>query len=453
MSGSPTPQRGTSDRLPRLNRAAILVVLHAGIASVLALASWYASAYPLDGYAETGIRRVEGSRRANEGLVRDNKQPPGALLPTPAVNLWLTGQPELELPPLDPALTARIVALLGDKADRYGIALLDLTDPAHPVYAEHRGDFRQNVGSVGKLVVALALFQALADTYPNDIARRTEVLRTAQITADSFAHSDHHTIRLFDPATNTLVRRTVRDGDVGSLWEWLDWTLSVSSNSAGSMVMRDAMLLRQFGTTYPRPDDEIHRFFHDTPRADVTALFARTFVEPLTRNGFDTNMLRQASFFTAEGNRLVTGVGESYGTARELAKMMLRLEQGRIVDPWSSLQIKRLLYQTERRIRYASSPALADAAVYFKSGSLWGCQKEEGFDCGPYRGNVRNYMNSVVIVESPATAPRLHYVVTLISNVLRENSASAHQELGTRIQRLMEELHPVVIAPAPPTTP
>jgi len=302
--------------------------------------------------------------------------------------------------------------------------------------------------------VATALFQALADTYPNDIARRTEVLRTAHITADSFAHSDHHTIRLFDPATNTLVRRTVRDGDLGSLWEWLDWTLSVSSNSAASMVMRDAMLLRQFGTGYPRPDDEIHRFFHDTPRADVTDLFARTFVEPLTRNGFDTAMLRQASFFTEEGNKLVTGVGDSYGTARELAKMMLRLEQGRIVDPWSSLQIKRLLYQTERRIRYASSPALAEAAVYFKSGSLWGCQKQPGSDCGPYRGDVRNYMNSVVIVESPAVSPRLHYVVTLISNVLRENSATAHQELGTRIQKLMEELHPVVVVPpAPATTP
>jgi hypothetical protein len=423
---------------------------------MVAFAPTLVSAYPLDGYTETGIRRVEGSRRANDGLVHHNKQPPGALLPTSAVNLWMTSRQDMDLPPVDPELTARIVALLGDKADRYGIVPLDLERSAASCLREHRGDFRQNVGSVGKLVVATALFQALADAYPNDLARRTEVLRTARITADSFAHSDHHTIRLFDPATNTLVRRTVRDGDVGTLWEWLDWTLSVSSNSAASMVMRDAMLLRQFGTNYPRPDDEIHRFFHDTPRADVTDLFARTFVEPLTRNGFDTAMLRQASFFTAEGNKLVTGVGDSYGTARELAKMMLRLEQGRIVDPWSSLQIKRLLYQTERRIRYASSPALADAAVYFKSGSLWGCQKEPepGFDCGPYRGNVRNYMNSVVIVESPAVNPRLHYVVTLISNVLRENSAAAHQELGTRIQKLMDELHPVVVVPpAPATTP
>jgi hypothetical protein len=412
-----------------------------------ALAPIQIGAYPLDGYAETGIRRVEGSRRANEGLVRDSKLPPGALLPTSSVVLRLVQHKDLDLPAVDPALTAKLVALLGAQADRYGIALLDLSDPAHPVYAEHRGDYRQNVGSVGKLVVATALFQALADTWP-DTQRRAEVLRSTYVTSDAFAHWDHHTVRLFDPATNTLIRRPLEDGDIGCLWEWLDWTLSISSNSAAAMVMREAMLMRQFGTLYPRPEDELHRFFAETPRAYLKTLFAQTFVDPLTRNGLDSERLRQGSFFTAEGKRFVDGVGESYGTAHELTKMMLRLEQGRIVDEWSSLQIKRLLYMTERRIRYASSPALNDAAVYFKSGSLWGCEPEPGFDCGAYRGNKRNYMNSVGIVESPAGAPRLHYIVTLISNVLRENSATAHQELGTRIHRLMEERHPV--APAAP---
>jgi hypothetical protein len=241
----------------------------------------------------------------------------------------------------------------------------------------------------------------------------------------------------------------VADGDTGSLWEWLDWMLSVSSNSAASMVMREAMLMRQFGERYPLSGEEIQQFFKETPRTELTALFDRTFVEPLVRNGFDTAMLRQGSFFTAEGKRLVQGVGNSYGTARELAKLMLRLEQGRLVDEWSSRQIKRLLYMTERRIRYASSPALADAAVYYKSGSLYKCQKEEGFNCGPYRGNVRNYMNSVIIVESPAGERRLHYVVTLISNVLRKNSAGEHQAIATRIQRMLEEMHPA----APPPTP
>jgi hypothetical protein len=407
----------------------------------LLLAPLVAAAWPLDGYPDTGIRRVEGSRLANDGKVRDVTQPPGALLPTAAIDLRLLGHRDLELPAPDPAFTASIVRMLGTEADRYGIAVLDLADPARPRYAEHRGDYQQNVGSVGKLVVATALFQALADAWPKDVAKRTAVLKTTQVTADAFAHWDHHTIRLFNPATQALTRRPVQDGDRGSLFEWLDWMLSVSSNSAASMVMREAMLIRQFGTRYPVPDAEVERFFRETPQRDLTALFDRTFVEPLTRNGFDVGMLRQGSFFTAEGKRLVQGVGNSYGTARELMKLVLRMEQGRLVDEWSSRQIKRLLYMTERRIRYASSPALSNAAVYFKSGSLYDCEPEAGFNCGPYRGNVKNYMNSVAIIESPAQERKLHYAVTLISNVLRKNSAATHQALATEIQRELEQMH------------
>lgn len=411
-----------------------------GLAGLL-LAPSVTAAWPLDGYPDTGIRRVEGSRLANEDKVRDVTQPAGALLPTAAVDLRLLGHRTLELPAPDPDFTARIVRMLGAEADRYGIAVLDLTDPARPRYAEHRGDYQQNVGSVGKLVVATALFQALADAWPNDVAKRTAVLKTTQVTADAFAHWDHHTIRLFNPAAQTLTRRPVQDGDRGSLFEWLDWMLSVSSNSAASMVMREAMLIRHFGARYPVPDAEIERFFRETPQRELTALFDRTFVEPLTRNGFDVGMLRQGSFFTAEGKRLVQGVGNSYGTARELMKLVLRMEQGRLVDEWSSRQVKRLLYMTERRIRYASSPALANAAVYFKSGSLYDCEPEAGFNCGPYRGNAKNYMNSVAIVESPAQERKLHYAVTLISNVLRKNSAATHQAIANEIQHELERAH------------
>ena len=119
------------------------------------------------------------------------------------------------------------------------------------------------------------------------------------------------------------------------------------------------------------------------------------------------------------------GAGDSYGTARELMRFLLRLEQGRLVDEFSSREIKRLLYVTERRIRYASSPALATSAVYFKSGSLFECEQGLGLSCEPYRGNVKNYMNSIAIVESPAGERQLYYMVTLISNVLRKNSAAS----------------------------
>ncbi len=74
--------------------------------------------------------------------------------------------------------------------------------------------------------------------------------------------------------------------------------------------------------------------------------------------------------------------------------------------PGRAWRSKRLIYMTQRRIRYASSPALNDAAVYFKSGSLYRCKPEEGFVCRKYEGNVENLMNSVAIVESPAGEPR-----------------------------------------------
>ena len=420
----------------KFNRLWTLLVL-----SVL-LTPAVVQAYPIDGYEETGIRRVEGVRRVEDGTIPGSKQPPGALLPTTAVDLRLLKYRDMDLPAPDPAFTKEVLGLLGSHASQYGIAVLDLSNPESPRYAEHRGDHVQNVGSVGKLVVALGLFQALADTWPDDIEKRREILKDTVVTADEFCHWDHHKIKIFNVDTNQLTRRTMKDGDQGSLWEYLDWTLSVSSNSAAAMTMREAMLLRHYGKDYPVPEAEIQRFFKETSAKELTALFQQTFFEPITRNGLDLEQLRQGSFFTREGKHKVNGGGNSYGTARELMKFVLRMEQGRLVDEFSSRQIKRLLYMTERRIRYASSPALKDSAVYFKSGSLYSCKEEEGFKCGAYMGNVRNYMNSVAIVEYPPDDNRLFYISTLVSNVLRKNSAVEHQTMGTRIHRLIEKANP-----------
>ncbi len=255
-----------------------------------------ATAYPLDGYEDTGIRRVEGARMANEGIVPGRKQPPGALLSTPEVDLRLLDYPDIDLPAPDPAFNKQILKLLGKNADRYGIAVLDLSKPEHPRYAEHRGDYRQNVGSVGKVVVALGLFQALADAWPDDLEKRRDILKNTYITADEFCHWDHHKIRIFDVEAKKLTRRTMKDGDYGSLWEYLDWTLSVSSNAAAAMTMRNAMLLKQYGKAYPPPEEEIQRFFRETPKKELTALFQATFFDPITRNGLDITKLRQGSF-------------------------------------------------------------------------------------------------------------------------------------------------------------
>jgi hypothetical protein len=412
----------------------------ATVAGLALLVAGTAGAYPLDGYGDTGIRRLEGNRLANDGVVRDVKQPPGALLKLRDVEPRLIGQ-SFDLPPVDPAFNARIAGILTGSMDDYGLAVLDLSDPAKPRYAEHRADHRQNVGSVGKLVVAMALFQALADLYPDDVEARRRVLKTTRVTADDFSQTDSHTVRMFDPATGTLTRRAVRVGDQAMLYEWVDWMLSPSSNSAAGMVMREAMLLRKFGKAYPVPEAQIRAFFKDTPKPELSALYAATFDAPVTRNGLDLGNLRQGSFFTAGGKARVPGSGDSYGTARELMRYLLRVEQGRLVDEFSSREVKRLIYVTENRIRYASSPALAQAAVYFKSGSLFECAKEPGFTCRPYAGNVKNYMNSTAIVEHPAGERQIYYLSTLVTNILRKNSAAEHQALATRLHQLISADH------------
>ena len=290
--------------------------------------------------------------------------------------------------------------------------------------------------------MAVAVFQALADMYPDDIEARKRLLREVVITADEFIQKDHHEVRIWIPDTGTLTVRQLQRGDQGSLWEYLDWTLSPSSNAAASMVMKNAMLLRHFGRDYPVSNDRADRFFRESSREQLRELYEQTFLTPLTRNGLDLQYFRQGSFFTRYGKQHVPTGYNSYGTARELMRLLLLMEQGRLVDVFSSREIKRLLYMTERRIRYASSPALGDSAVYFKSGSLYSCKAEPGFSCKKYQGNAKNYMNSVAIVETPAGVNRLFYLTTLISNVLKKNAAVDHQTLATYIHRIIEAYHP-----------
>lgn len=411
---------------------------------LLLLSSTLVQAYPLDGYSETGIRRTEGARLANEGIIADVKQPPGALLSTEQVDIRLTDRQEFLMPTADPLFSAQITKLLGDHADVYGLAVLDLTDINNPRYAEHRGDHKQNVGSIGKILVALGIFQTLADLWPEDENKRKTVLKDTLVTADKFSQSDHHTIRIFDLENKKLTRKAMQIGDQGSQWEYLDWMLSVSSNAAAAMNQRQGMLMTHYGKEFQPSEEEIVRFFKETPAKEKTAIYQKTFWDPVTRNGLDLSQLRQGSFFTRGGKQRVNGGGNSYGTANELLKLLVKMEKGELVDEFSSRQLKRLLYMTERRIRYASSPALKNSAVYYKSGSLYKCKKEEGFTCRPYMGNVRNFMNSVAIIESPPEEGDLYYMVVLVSNVLRQNSAVEHQSLATGIHRLMQQAHPVV---------
>lgn len=406
-----------------------------------------ARGYPIDGFESTGIGRLEAQRLIQEGLLPGKKRPPGELLPLDQVRLRLSDRPDLTLPPSDAKLTAALKRLVGPTLNDYGIALLDLSDPEQPRYAEWQGNQLQNPGSVGKILVALGVFQALADIYPDDIAARLRVLRETMITADVFSVYDHHTVRFWNPETRKMLRRPIETGDRASLYTYLDWMMSPSSNSAAGMLQKQLILLSHFGKAYPVSAEEEARFFEATPKQQLGEIFAKAIQLPVTRNGIDLERLRQGSFFTRQGKQRVPGTS-SYATPRSLMEFLLKMEQGQLVDAFSSLEIKRLMYVTERRIRYASSGVLRDSAVYFKSGSLYSCMPEEGFTCRKYHGNRRNYMNSTAIVESPAGQDRLFYMVTVLSNVLRKNSALDHRDLARAVHAMMLRDHP-----EPPTAP
>ncbi len=407
--------------------------------TLLALLGWccVAAGYPLYGSEERGILRLQQARLAHEGAIPGRQKVSGELLSLDAVDLRLLQSQQLQLPPPDPRFTAEISTLLDDYADAISLAVLDLSDPDNPRYAGYRDTVSYQPGSVGKLVVAAALFQALADAWPEDLEKRFAMLRDTVVEANEIVLDDTHDVRLWDPESRTLTRRPLQIGDSATLWNWLDWMLSASSNAAASVCMQQTLLLAHFGRQYPVTDAEAQRFFEETTKQELHGLLQRSMQKALQRSGIDTTQLRQGSFYTRTGKQLVSGSG-SNATDRELLVFLLKLEQGKVVDAFSSRELKRLLYVTEQRVRYAASPALNDAAVYYKSGSLYACKPERQGACPPFRGDRINMMNSVAIVESPATGRQHHYFVSLHTNLLRKDAALLHRALATRLHEIIE---------------
>src|SRR5210317_1372887 len=188
-------------------------------ASIIALiVAATCEAYPLDGYGFTGISRLEGYRLAMEGKVRAPKQPPGALLSIDAVDLRLQDKTDFEIPAAETEFVDQLQNLLGAEADRYALAVLDLRDIEQPRYAEHRSSERANPGSVGKILIALGIFQALADVYPDNIDSRLSILRNTVVTADEFIQWDHHVVPLWQPGDSRVRYPKIQMGDQASLW-------------------------------------------------------------------------------------------------------------------------------------------------------------------------------------------------------------------------------------------
>jgi hypothetical protein len=57
-------------------------------------------------------------------------------------------------------------------------------------------------------------------------------------------------------------------------------------------------------------------------------------------------------------------------------------------------------------------------------------------------------MNSVAIIETPAGQDRLYYMVSVLSNVLRKNSAQDHRDLARAVHGMLLAKHPQKPVPA-----
>jgi len=395
--------------------------------------------YPIDGYSLTGIRRLLRLQLIVDGKIKDTKPITGALKLLKDIKLNLLGERGDSLsviPQPDPGLQKSITSLFPNLDESYSIAVLDITPGKQIRYAQRQQDRGFMPGSVGKLAILAGLFTELQNLYPDSFEKRRELLKNTFVKAGSWAITNVHTVPFFNPDNNNFFKRTVQTEDVFSLYEWVDHMVSVSSNAAASIVWREVVLMRVFGNEYPVTEQQAKDYFNKTSKTELSKIAVSVVNDPLRTLGITENDWRLGSFFTSEAKRFIPGSGGSIGTPHGLMKYLIAMERGKIVDEKSSLEIKRLLYMTDRRIRYASSSVLTDAAVYFKSGSLYKCKPEEGFECMKYAGNVENYMNSVVVVEHPDGTT---YMVALMSNVLKKNSNVDHMSLATQIDRIIRK--------------
>ncbi|MDC6361806.1 MULTISPECIES: serine hydrolase [Flavobacteriaceae] len=417
-------------------------ILALGILGLMGLGFTEFVEYPIDGYERTGIKRLKRLEMIKNGELKETSSP----LPEGAKKSWNDIQLNLlsrkadsvgSFFVVDESFQKDIGALFRGLDKSYSLTILDISDPDSIRYAERNKALGYQPGSVGKLAVLVALFEQLDKIYPDSFEMRTQLLKNKVVKAGVWGLTDEHTVPIFNIEKNTLVKRQVIASDVFSLYEWADHMLSVSNNGAASIVWREALLMAAFGQKYPElTEEEAMAYFKETPKKELTDLANDVVNLPLRNLGITTDEWRLGSFFTSGANTYVGDKGGSIGTPYGLMKFLVQLEQGKVIDEASSLEMKRLMYMTDRRIRYAQSPSLKEAAVYFKSGSLYKCDRSKGEECGKYMGNVQNFMNSVIIVEHPDNC---RYMVVLMTNVLRKNSASDHMYLASAIDKIVRK--------------
>jgi hypothetical protein len=400
-----------------------------------------ANAYPIDGYWYTGIRRLINEYNIVLDSTRKTTLEKGALLKMDQIQLFLHNSQQWgsldSFPRQNADLQKKVNSLFYGLDENYSISVLDITEGREPRYAERRSLVGYQPGSVGKLVVLNALMYELNELYPGNWERQREVLVNKYIQGREFAVPNTHTVPFFDEKTQKIFKRHPTEKDIFTLYEWLDHMVSVSSNSAASICYREAVLMHVFKEDYECMNDwDADAWLDSIPKDSLSNLANFIIHRPLREAGITEEEWRLGQPFTRGASNVIRPKGGSTATTKGVMKWLLALEKGELVSERSSLEMKRLIYLTDKRIRYGGSHALDDAMLCFKSGSLYSCKPETGFTCGKYRGNKFNFMNSVAIVEHPDGT---RYLAVLMSNVLKKNSAGDHYGLASNIDKLVRE--------------
>lgn len=393
-------------------------------------------AYPIDGFTKTGIKRLYRIEKMYKDSISNNQIPFGAYKSMASVTLNLASRKKDSVSTLlieDNAFAKNINALFPGSG--YSAAVLDMSNPKKLKYAGYRENIGYQPGSVGKIMVLLAVFDQLQKLCPDSWSQRVTYLRDIRVTSRYWGLGDHHTVPIYNIETDKFTKRQVIASDEFSLYEWLDHMVSVSNNGAASVMYREAMLMAAFKQNYFNlTAEKAEHYFENTPKDSLTNLAHSVVNNPLRTLGITEDEWKLGGLFTRPPGKYVGRKGGSIGTPKGLMKFLVQLEQGNVIDEASSLEMKKLLYLTDRRIRYARSPRLDSAAVYFKSGSFYKCDREKNPNCKNYAGNVFNYMNSVIIVEHPNNSK---YIVCLMTNVLNKNSAGEHMYLASKIDDII----------------
>lgn len=401
---------------------------------------WIVKAYPIDGYEYTGIERLKYLYEVHLDSAQSVQLKEGALLGLQDINLNLSDVKD-GFPKEDKVLKEKLNAIFRYLEPQYSVSVMDITDINNIRYAGLKESVGYQPGSVAKIIAGITLFNEIHRVYGDDWGEIRGLLYTRHVRGNRFVHADHHTIPIYDILNQKYYKRIAKEEDLFSLYEWLDHMFSKSSNAAASVVMREALLIHLLDNQYEcATQAEMDDLIQNTDRRVLSAIMEEITNCALEDIGIEHDEFRVGGLFTSGAEHYIPRKGGSIGTTKGLMKFMWALEKGKVINHDISLELKRLMYLTDRRIRYAASSSLNDAAVFFKSGSLYSFKPETGFVKKKYAGNRYNYMNSVAIVEKPASLGGHKYMVALMSNVLRKNSVGEHYALAKKIDALIAEL-------------